>query len=94
MYKRQVLGVLLCTRYALQSLGQKVLPLFSSVIELAVSYTHLVQVDYHHTTEDVGIALGQAFARALGEMRGICRYGSFYPVSYTHLDVYKRQAPC
>ena len=31
-----------------------------------------VQVDYHHTTEDVGIALGQAFARALGEMRGIC----------------------
>ena len=37
-----------------------------------------VQVDYHHTTEDVGIALGQAFARALGEMRGICRYGSFY----------------
>ena len=36
------------------------------------------QVDFHHTTEDVGIALGQAFARALGEMRGICRYGSFY----------------
>ena len=32
----------------------------------------------HHTTEDVGIALGQAFARALGEMRGIQRYGSFY----------------
>ncbi len=32
----------------------------------------------HHTAEDVGIALGQAFARALGEMRGICRYGSFY----------------
>ena len=37
-----------------------------------------VQVDYHHTTEDVGIALGQAFARALGDMRGIQRYGSFY----------------
>ena len=37
-----------------------------------------VQVDYNHTTEDVGIALGQAFARALGEMRGICRYGSFH----------------
>ena len=30
-----------------------------------------VEVDYHHTTEDVGIALGQAFAEALGEMRGI-----------------------
>ena len=31
-----------------------------------------------HTVLKVGIALGQAFARALGEMRGICRYGSFY----------------
>ena len=37
-----------------------------------------VEVDYHHTTEDVGIALGQAFAEALGDMRGIHRYGSFY----------------
>ena len=37
-----------------------------------------VEVDYHHTTEDVGIALGQAFAQALGDMRGIHRYGSFY----------------
>lgn len=36
-----------------------------------------VEVDYHHTTEDVGIALGQAFRRGLGEMRGIRRYGSF-----------------
>lgn len=32
-------------------------------------------VDYHHTTEDIGIALGQAFATSLGEKRGICRYG-------------------
>ena len=30
-----------------------------------------VEVDYHHTTEDVGIALGQAFAQALGDMRGL-----------------------
>ena len=36
-----------------------------------------VEVDYHHTAEDVGIALGQAFRRGLGEMRGIRRYGSF-----------------
>ena len=36
-----------------------------------------VEVDYHHTAEDVGIALGQAFHRGLGEMRGIRRYGSF-----------------
>ena len=34
-----------------------------------------VQVDYHHTTEDIGIALGKAFAQALGEKRGIRRYG-------------------
>ena len=36
-----------------------------------------VEVDYHHTAEDIGIALGQAFRQGLGEMRGIRRYGSF-----------------
>ncbi len=34
-------------------------------------------VDYHHTTEDIGIALGTAFANALGDKRGITRYGNF-----------------
>ena len=33
-------------------------------------------VDEHHTTEDVGICLGQAFKEALGDMRGVNRYGS------------------
>ncbi len=34
-----------------------------------------VEVDYHHTVEDIGIALGQAFFGALGEKKGIKRYG-------------------
>lgn len=37
-----------------------------------------IEVDYHHTVEDVGITLGQALAKALGEKAGIRRYGSAY----------------
>lgn len=43
--------------------------------DLTVECKGDVEVDYHHTTEDIGIALGQAFLRALGEKRGIVRYG-------------------
>lgn len=35
-----------------------------------------VNVDYHHTVEDIGIALGQAFAEAIGDKKGIHRYGN------------------
>ncbi len=35
-----------------------------------------VEVDYHHSVEDIGICLGKAFAEALGGCRGITRYGS------------------
>ena len=35
-------------------------------------------IDYHHSVEDIGIAIGKCFSDALGEMRGINRYGNFY----------------
>ena len=44
-------------------------------MDLAVSADGDTYVDDHHTVEDVGIALGQAFAKALGDKRGIRRYG-------------------
>lgn len=37
-----------------------------------------LKVDGHHTTEDIGIALGQAFNKALGDRKGIKRYGNCY----------------
>ena len=37
-----------------------------------------LEIDDHHTVEDVGICLGQAFAKALGDKSGICRYGHAY----------------
>ena len=44
--------------------------------DLDVSCSGDVKVDAHHTTEDIGIVLGKAFDQALGERRGITRYGS------------------
>ena len=44
--------------------------------DLTLSCQGDTNVDYHHTTEDIGIVLGQAFAEALGDKRGVKRYGS------------------
>ena len=43
---------------------------------LEVSCKGDTHVDFHHTVEDVGIALGEAFSKALGNKKGIVRYGS------------------
>jgi imidazoleglycerol-phosphate dehydratase len=48
------------------------------VFDLDVSAGGDLQVDAHHTVEDVGIALGQAFAKAIGDKKGVRRYGHAY----------------
>jgi imidazoleglycerol-phosphate dehydratase len=62
-------------------------PFFDHMLTLFAKHGHFdldvtcvgdVDVDYHHTVEDVGIVLGEAFKRALGDKRGIVRYGFFY----------------
>ena len=35
-----------------------------------------IEVDFHHTAEDIGICLGKAFSEAMGDKKGICRYGN------------------
>ncbi len=49
-----------------------------SLIDLAVEAKGDLHIDQHHTTEDTGIAIGEALAKALGDKRGIARYGSAY----------------
>ncbi|MDH3229352.1 MAG: imidazoleglycerol-phosphate dehydratase HisB [Alphaproteobacteria bacterium] len=46
------------------------------LIDLTVRAKGDLHIDFHHTTEDTGIAIGQAVAQALGDRKGITRYGS------------------
>ncbi|MGL4564572.1 MAG: imidazoleglycerol-phosphate dehydratase HisB [Halioglobus sp.] len=48
------------------------------MVDLAVKAVGDLQIDDHHTVEDIGITLGQAFARAMGDKKGIFRYGHAY----------------
>ena len=46
------------------------------LFDLYIDASGDLEVDYHHTVEDIGIVMGQAITRAVGEKRGIKRYGS------------------
>ena len=48
------------------------------VIDMEIKATGDLHIDAHHTVEDVGITLGQAIAKAVGDKRGIVRYGHSY----------------
>jgi imidazoleglycerol-phosphate dehydratase len=49
-----------------------------ALFDLSISVTGDLHVDQHHSTEDAGIALGQAFAQALGDKKGIARYAAVH----------------
>lgn len=49
-----------------------------SLIDMKINCDGDIEVDGHHSVEDCGIALGQAFKQAIGDKRGINRYGTFY----------------
>lgn len=49
-----------------------------SLFDLQLTCQGDLEVDFHHTVEDVGIALGQALTKALGDKKGISRYGHAY----------------
>ncbi|WP_293881579.1 imidazoleglycerol-phosphate dehydratase HisB [Sphingomonas sp.] len=49
-----------------------------SLIDLTLKAVGDLHIDQHHTTEDSGIAIGEAFSKALGERKGITRFGTAY----------------
>ena len=49
-----------------------------ALFDLEVKAKGDIQVDFHHTVEDTGIVLGQAIVKALGDKKGLVRYGNFH----------------
>ncbi len=59
-----------------------------SLVDLTVEAKGDLHIDFHHTTEDVAICIGEAVAKALGERKGIARYGAAtIPMDETLTDV-------
>ena len=48
------------------------------LIDLDINAKGDLEIDAHHTVEDIGITLGQAFTKAIGDKKGLCRYGHSY----------------
>jgi len=51
---------------------------FHGLFDLKIKCSGDLEIDDHHTTEDIAIVLGTALAKAVGEKKGICRYGHAY----------------
>ncbi|MBU0758123.1 MAG: imidazoleglycerol-phosphate dehydratase HisB [Nanoarchaeota archaeon] len=71
----------------------------NSLIDLDIKATGDIEVDEHHTVEDIGIVLGQAISKAIGDKKGINRYGtSIIPMdevlALVSLDLSGRYAFC
>jgi imidazoleglycerol-phosphate dehydratase len=72
-----------CGRYAVDTgmpFLNHMVELFSrhSLIDCVIRAKGDIEVDYHHTVEDLGLVLGEALDQALGDRKGIVRYGSAY----------------
>ena len=62
------------------------------MLDLALVCDGDIEVDGHHSVEDIGIALGDAFKKAIGDKKGIRRYGTFYlpmdeALAFVSLDI-------